>query len=122
MVHENLAVIVCVCVAIDSLRLVRLFVGTLVPGLFAFSYIWVVDGGGDWIVCVPRTLAGLLAGRWTGVGVPELRAFFIPGYLFLLMLPLMSYCVKPKRICLVVGFSLALVHLLFVLGIILQDD
>jgi hypothetical protein len=103
------------------MRLLRIILIPLVPGLFAFSYIWVVDGGGDFFTSVPHLFAGLAAGA-TGVDGRLLTRLLIPAYLLLFLLPAAAYAVVPKRGWLHALGGLGVLHLIMVAGIMLQDD
>jgi hypothetical protein len=103
------------------LRILRLILISLVPGPLAFSYVWTVDGGGDILTCIPRVLAGVIAGL-TQVDVLLLRRVLIPGYLLVFVVPLVAYALKPKAGCLQGLGILGVIHLVFVAGIMLQDD
>jgi hypothetical protein len=104
-----------------TMNLLRLILIPLVPGLFAFSYVWVVDGGGDLFTCVPRFLAGLMADS-TQIDASVLRRVLIPGYLLLFVLPIIAYSLRPKPRWLQAIGVLAFSHFITVGGIILQDD
>ena len=101
--------------------MLRIVLIPVVPGLFVFAYIWVVDGGGDIFTCVPILLA-----RWTAAWIDWrsslLRRAFIPAYLLIFVLPIIAYSLKPKRAWLQLLATFGVIHLLFVVGIILQDD
>ena len=88
----------------------------LIPGLFVFSYIWVVDGGGDFFTCVPILLARWTAG-WIHLESSLLRRVFIPAYLLMFVLPIIAYSLKPKRAWLRTWAALGVMHFLFVLGL-----
>lgn len=103
------------------MRFLRLILIPLVPGLFAFSYIWVVDGGGDLFTCVPQFVAGLMA-HSTHVSISLLRRVLIPGYLLLFVGPVIAYSLHPTRRWLQAFAVLALIHVVTVGGIALQDD
>jgi hypothetical protein len=104
-----------------SMRFLRIILIPVVPGLFAFCYIWVVDGGGDFFTCVPRFFAELIAGA-TDMNVSLLRRMLIPGYLLLFVFLLVAYSLRPKRGWLQALGVLGLLHLILVGGIVLQDD
>lgn len=103
------------------MRFLRLILIPLVPGLFAFSYVWVVDGGGDLFTCVPRFLAELVA-KAGHVNVSVLRCVLIPGYLLLFAIPIIAYSLRPKPGWLRALGVLALLHVMTIAGIVLQDD
>jgi hypothetical protein len=103
------------------MKLLRLILIPLVPGLFSFSYVWVVDGGGDLFTCVPRFLAGLMADL-TQIDASVLRRVLIPGYLLLFAFPIIAYSLRPKRRWLQAIGVLAFSHFITVGGVILQDD
>ena len=103
------------------MRILRILLVPLIPGLFVFSYVWVVDGGGDFFTCVPRLLDELTAGV-THMNVSLLRRMLIPGYLLLFVLPLVAYSFRPKRGWLQALGVLGAFHLILVGGILLQDD
>jgi hypothetical protein len=103
------------------MRFLRILLIPLVPGLFVFSYVWVVDGGGDFFTCVPRLLAELTAGA-THMSVSLLRRVLIPGYLLLFVFPVVAYSLRPKRGWLQALGVLGAFHLILVGGIVLQDD
>jgi len=103
------------------MRFLRLILIPLVPGLFAFSYVWVVDGGGDLFTCVPRLLAELVADAGH-VNVSVLRRVLIPGYLLLFVIPIIAYSIRPKPGWLRALGVLTLLHVMTIGGIVLQDD
>ena len=78
------------------MRFFRLILIPLVPRLFAFSYVWVVDGGGDLFTCVPRFLAEWVA-EAGHVNVSVLRRVLIPGYLLLFAIPIIASPCVPNR-------------------------
>jgi hypothetical protein len=102
-------------------RLLHTILIPLIPGLFLFSYVWVVDGGGDLFTCVPRSVAELTA-EATNMNVSLLRRVLIPGYLLLFVFPLVGYSMRPKRRWLQALGLLGLLHLILVGGLVLQDD
>jgi len=103
------------------MRFLRIILIPLVPALFVFSYIWVVDGGGDIFTCVPHFVAGLTAGA-TNINVSLLRRVLIPGYLLLFVFPVVAYSLRPKRGWLQALGVLGVLHLVLVAGIVSQDD
>ena len=103
------------------MRYLRVILIPLVPGLFVFSYIWVVDGGGDVFTCVPGILAELAA-RAVNLDGSLLRRVFIPTYLLLFLCPVVGYSLKPRRQWLQAVAVLSVLHIICVIGIVLQDD
>lgn len=103
------------------MRILRIALVPLFPGMFAFSYVWVVDGGGELFTCVPDLLAQFTQ-RVTGIDPLSFRRVLIPGYLLLFSVPIIAYAAKPKRGWLRVLGAFGLVHILVVGGLVLQDD
>ena len=104
------------------MRMLRVCLIPVIPGLFVFAYIWVVDGGGDIFTCVPILFARWLAGWLQWESSLLLRRAFISAYLLMFVLPIIAYSLKPKKVWLQTWATIGVIHLLFVFRIILQDD
>jgi hypothetical protein len=106
------------------MRVLRVILIPIVPGLMVFFYLWAIDGDANLATCVPNFFVELAAGALGGgnSAIRLCRRLFFPLYLLLFLCPLIAYSLSPKRQWLQVLFSLAVVHLALTVGIMLQDD
>lgn len=106
------------------MRLLRVILIPLIPGLLVFSYLWGMDADVNLATVVPNFFAERAAGVFGGgnAAVRFCRRLFFPGYLLLLSLPLIAYSLSGKRQWLRLLSSLAILHIAVGIGIVLQDD
>ena len=104
-----------------ELRWFRLVLLCALLGIVGFGYVWTVDGGGDFVTCVPRLLGGILSPYFPGNDA-SLRRVLIPGYLALLAMPVYLYAWIPRPVWVKLFSVFLFLHTVAVVGIILQDD
>ena len=106
------------------MRFLRVILVPIIPGLMVFFYLWAIDGDANLATCVPNFFAELAAGALGGgnSAIRLCRRLFFPLYLLLFLFPVVAYSLSPKRQWLDVLFGLAVLHVAFAVGIVLQDD
>ena len=106
------------------MRLLRIALIPLVPGLLIFSYLWAIDAHVNLATVVPNFFAELAAGALGGgnSAVRFCRRLFYPVYFLLFSLPIIAYALNERRHWLHLLSGFTIMHFGVVIGIVMQDD